>query len=206
MEKLVVCILNKNDGKNLNLNNLNDLKTLHVSNNLITVIENLPDGVEDFQKENLPSIEFRTSGEPDIKNREENAKRRLKKDFYNDLKQYFKLKNLYQKKEKELKRKAFERADTKKMAKLAVKKVKPKCIKCQKNVGTIFEKKITHIVPFVEMIKNHVNLISSYIAVITFIIMKVLTYSKIQLKILKQTSLNRKWTTFLDILTTKLLK
>ena len=125
----------------LNLNNLNDLKTLHVSNNLITVIENLPDGVEDFQKENLPSIEFRTSGEPDIKNREENAKRRLKKDFYNDLKQYFKLKNLYQKKEKELKRKAFERSDTKKMAKLAVKKVKPKCIKCQKNVGTIFEKK-----------------------------------------------------------------
>ena len=125
----------------LNLNNLNDLKTLHVSNNLITVIENLPDGVEDFQKENLPSIEFRTSGEPDIKNREENAKRRLKKDFYNDLKQYFKLKNKYQKKEKELKRNAFQRADTKKMAKMAVKKVKTPCIKCKKNVGTIFEKK-----------------------------------------------------------------
>ena len=109
----------------LNLNNLNELKTLHISNNLITVIENMPEGIEDFQKENLPSIEFRNSGEPEIKNKEENEKRRLKKDFYNDLKQYFKLKSKYEKKEKELKKNAYQRADTKKMAKNAVKKVKP---------------------------------------------------------------------------------
>lgn len=125
----------------LNLNNLNELKTLHISNNLITVIENMPEGIEDFQKENLPSIEFRNSGEPEIKNKEENEKRRLKKDFYNDLKQYFKLKSKYEKKEKELKKNAYQRADTKKMAKNAVKKVKPPCIKCKRLVGTIFQKK-----------------------------------------------------------------
>ena len=125
----------------LNLNNLNELKTLHIYNNLITVIENMPEGIEDFQKENLPSIEFRNSGEPEIKNKEENEKRRLKKDFYNDLKQYFKLKSKYEKKEKELKKNAYQRADTKKMAKNAVKKVKPPCIKCKRLVGTIFQKK-----------------------------------------------------------------
>lgn len=125
----------------LNLNNLNELKTLHISNNLITVIENMPEGIEDFQKENLPSIEFRNSGEPEIKNKEENEKRRLKKDFYNDLKQYFKLKSKYEKKEKELKKNAYQKADTKKMAKNAVKKVKPPCIKCKRLVGTIFQKK-----------------------------------------------------------------
>jgi len=125
----------------LNLNNLNELKTLHISNNLITVIENMPEGIEDFQKENLPSVEFRNSGEPEIKNKEENEKRRLKKDFYNDLKKYFKLKSKYEKKEKELKKNAYLRADTKKMAKNAVKKVKPPCIKCKRLVGTIFQKK-----------------------------------------------------------------
>lgn len=125
----------------LNLNNLNELKTLHISNNLITVIENMPEGIEDFQKENLPSVEFRNSGEPEIKNKEENEKRRLKKDFYNDLKQYFKLKSKYEKKEKELKKNAYLRSDTKKMAKNAVKKVKPPCIKCKRFVGTIFQKK-----------------------------------------------------------------
>ena len=125
----------------LNLNNLNELKTLHISNNLITVIENMPEGIEDFQKENLPSIEFRNSGEPEIKNKEENEKRRLKKDFYNDLKQYFKLKSKYEKKEKELKKNAYQKADTKKMAKNAVKKVKPPCIKCKRLVGTMFQKK-----------------------------------------------------------------
>ena len=56
--------------ENINLKDLNNLKTLHISNNAIT-IKNLPDGIVDFQQNNLPSYEIRNSDVSALKDKED---------------------------------------------------------------------------------------------------------------------------------------
>tara|TARA_B100001057_G_C22869035_1_gene957905 strand:+ start:6576 stop:7988 length:1413 start_codon:yes stop_codon:yes gene_type:complete len=127
--------------ENINLKDLHNLRTLHISNNLITIIENLPDGIVDFQQNNLPSYEIRNSNISALKDHEEVERKKQKNDFYKDLNKYFKIKRKYENKKKELKKKAYEKAKTKKMAKLAVQNVKVPCVKCKRSVGTIFSLK-----------------------------------------------------------------
>lgn len=132
--------------ESLDLKNLVNLRTLHISNNLITVISNLGDTIVDFQKENVPNFEIRdTENMGAMQSNEEEQKRKHKKDYYKEIATYFKLKNNYEKKVKKMKKSAYERGETKKMAKQNVLKVKVPCIKCKRNVGTIFSlKDYTH--------------------------------------------------------------
>lgn len=126
----------------LNLLNLSNLKTLHVSNNMITLIENMPEGVEDFQMENTPSIEFRNMMEGGINvSSPENEELKLKrKDYKQALNDFFKMKSKYEKNLHELRRKAYDKATSKKMAKEAVNKVVAPCIKCKRQVGSLFSR------------------------------------------------------------------
>lgn len=130
-----------NSLESINLKDISNLKTLHISNNLITVIENLPDSLIDFQRENLPSVELRNSQSIKETNNEEIINNRKRKDFYKNLKEYFKIKSKYEAKEKEMKRRLYKNAETKKMAKKAVKEFKMPCVKCKRKVGTLFQKK-----------------------------------------------------------------
>jgi hypothetical protein len=123
----------------LNLSGVIKLEKLIVSNNPITVIENLPEGIIDFQMENTPSIEFRNSNAATIiENNELKEKQKNVKDALNE---YFKLKNKYESVIHEMKKKIFEKADTKRQAKRDVLTIKPPCIKCKRPVGSIFSKK-----------------------------------------------------------------
>lgn len=140
-ESLIELKCTDNELSKLNLQNLGSLQILHISNNLITVIENYPESIIDFQMENTPSIEFRNNIENILNDKEDNVKTKQKKDYKNALNEYFKLKNSYEKKVHKLKKDAYEKAPTKKMAKQSVLSVKAPCIKCKRNVGTIFDKR-----------------------------------------------------------------
>lgn len=122
----------------LNLSGVVRLEKLIVSNNPITVIENLPEGIVDFQMENTPSIEFRNSSIAAIlENNEPKEKQKNIKDALND---YFKLKSAYETTVHDMKKKIFEKADTKRQAKRDVLTIKPPCIKCKRPVGTVFSR------------------------------------------------------------------
>jgi hypothetical protein len=122
----------------LNLSGVVRLEKLIVSNNPITVIENLPEGIVDFQMENTPSIEFRNSSTAAIL--EKNEPREKQKNIKDALNEYFKLKSTYENMIHDMKKKIFEKADTKRQAKRDVLTIKPPCIKCKRPVGTIFSK------------------------------------------------------------------
>lgn len=123
----------------LNLSGVIRPEKLIVSNNPITVIENLPEGIVDFQMENTPSIEFRNSSAAAIlENNEPKEKQKNIKDALND---YFELKSKYDTMVHDMKKKIFEKADTKRQAKRAVLTIKPPCIKCKRPVGSVFSKK-----------------------------------------------------------------
>jgi len=128
-----------NNLSSLNLSGVIRLEKLIVSNNPITVIENLPEGIVDFQMENTPSIEFRNSSAAAIvENNEPKEKQKNVKDALND---YFKLKSTYENMIHDMKKKIFEKADTKRQAKRDVLTIKPPCMKCKRPVGTVFSKK-----------------------------------------------------------------
>ena len=126
----------------LNLYGIDKLKTLYISNNIITVIENFPENIIDFQMENTPTIEFRHAVDNVMvgsQNKDEIDKKG--KEYNTALFEYFKIKRLYNSKLHDLKKKAYEKASTRKMAKQAVLSIKAPCIKCKRKVGTVFETK-----------------------------------------------------------------
>ena len=133
----------------LDLHGLSQLKTLNVSDNKITVIENLPESVVTLLVDNNPSIEFRNSEivpkPADSETSYEDNEQKL--NYQSALHEYFKLKQKYENKTYEMKRNAYDDDDKKKEKKTrkekreAVLKVKPKCVKCGRGVGTIFAKK-----------------------------------------------------------------
>ena len=127
-----------NELERMNLYGLVNLKTLYISNNRITLVENLPTEIVDFRMENTPTIEFRNVEHIPGTNQDAEEKKR-KNQAYNDaLQEYYRIKNKYEKDEHTLKRKVYERAPTKQMARHAVKTVQMPCIKCKRKVGTIF--------------------------------------------------------------------
>lgn len=128
-----------NELERMNLYGLTKLRTLHISNNKITLIENLPAEVVDFRMENTPTIEFRNAEHIPGASNDHDEKIR-KKQAYNDaLHEYYRIKRKYQADEHVLKRKVYERAPTKRMARYAMNTVQMPCIKCKRKVGTSFK-------------------------------------------------------------------
>lgn len=129
-----------NEIERLDLFGLKNLRTLHVSNNKITIIENLPSELVDFHMENTPTIEFRnTENIPGGHSDEHSEKMRKKQSYTDALQEYFRIRHKYETDKRAMKRKAYERATTKRMARQAVNTVIPPCIKCKRKVGTIFQ-------------------------------------------------------------------
>ena len=124
----------------LNLQGLERLSKLIVSNNPITLIENLKEGgVFDLRMDGCPTIEFRNTpvsvpfegvGEPDAHAR--------RQDFNEALRYYFKIKSEYEEKVLTQRRKVFKDEPNKKIAKRLLQNVRPKCINCKQDGGTIF--------------------------------------------------------------------
>mgnify|MGYP002632676828 CR=1 FL=1 len=125
----------------LNLENVTNLSKLHASNNSITLIENLPDSVSDLQLENNPSITYRNSNIDATTNRTpDDTDGERHRNYTDAINEYFKLKNKYETDFMDAKRKVYKNEPNKKRAKQITLRIKPKCIKCKRPVGTIFSK------------------------------------------------------------------
>lgn len=130
----------------LQLHGLSKLMLLNVSENPIHLIEGIPENIVDFKHENTPSIEFRNYAadlqgfvnEEEIEQKKK--EKELQKNYEEALHTYFELKAKYQKKQYELKKKAYAAQNTKKAKRNAVNSVVAPCIKCKRNVGTLFYK------------------------------------------------------------------
>lgn len=132
----------------LDLQDLVNLQVLHISNNSITLIENLPEGIADFQMENTPDIEFRNSAEDPavyikqtaLANADGDAKVIKQRDYMEALNEYFRIKQRYEEHTNKAKKKIYKSKGgaSKKVAKQAAAAFRPKCIKCKRDVGTLF--------------------------------------------------------------------
>jgi len=118
------------------LTGLKKLKIANVSNNKITVVEDLPENVTDFQMENNPSIQFVNSPVVPMKKQENLVEQEVR--YIESMHQYFRIKNEYEIKFREMRKKAFKGAAKKSAGRKLAKEVKPKCIHCARPVGTIF--------------------------------------------------------------------
>jgi len=146
---LTELVLNDNQLGSLNLNGITNLKTLNISNNPITLVENLPEGIANFTMENTPSVEFRNSALDSVKSAEEEETTKEKEDeekqqvnYQEALSEFFRLKQEYETKVRKMKRDAYRKEPTKKLARQAALSVKPKCIYCKRPVGSLFSNRI----------------------------------------------------------------
>ena len=137
--KEFVCEFNQIE--HLDLDGLTKLTVLHASNNKITLIENQPDSIVDIQVENNPSITFRNSQTDALGNtavKDDSAEK--ERNYAEAINEYFKLKQKYENNLMESKRQIHKTVRSRKEAKHRVLMLKPKCIKCDRPVGTIFSK------------------------------------------------------------------
>jgi hypothetical protein len=102
------------------------------------ILENIPESVVELQSENSPFVNIDTSREPPAK---EEKTKLGKIDFIESLKDYFKLKTKYETSLYEMRKKVFKNAQNKMIGRRLLKQIKPKCVNCNRPVGTIFELK-----------------------------------------------------------------
>lgn len=130
--------LDNNHLKTLNVMGCESLRILHVSENPMLILENIPESVVELQSENSPFVNIDTSKEPPAK---EEKTKLAKIDFIESLKDYFKLKTKYETSVYEIRKKVFKNAQNKMIGRRLLKQIKPKCVNCNRPVGTIFELK-----------------------------------------------------------------
>jgi predicted DNA-binding protein (UPF0251 family) len=139
----------KNDIHRLDLAGLTELRVLHCSDNKLMLIQNVPDRLDELRMENNPMAEIehipRNAAESKEKRKQSGSSEpddaEIKIDYVEAIREYFNMKQKYEKKRLDMKRAAFEKAGNKKRGKLAAASVQPRCINCLRKVGTIFDKR-----------------------------------------------------------------
>ena len=129
-----------NEITRIDLFELVSLRILHCSNNRLIVLENLPTNLHELRMENNPMAEIQHNARTEkTKKTEEDTE--MKIDYLEGLREYFRLKQKYEKKQTTMKRDAFKRAQNKKTGRMKADAVRAPCINCARNVGTVFAKK-----------------------------------------------------------------
>ena len=132
-KSIIALYCDHNKLKHINLKDLKDLKTLHISNNPLVIVENLPETIHEFISENNPIAITETDREDEPKDRVE---KRI--NYEEALEKYFRLKSKYEEDTLDKRRSAYKRGVNKKDKIARAAAVKPKCIKCNRPVGTSF--------------------------------------------------------------------
>lgn len=122
--------------KELSLAKTPQLQSLKCSNNPILVLQHVPPSLTNIVMENNPFLEIEHA-QPSTTSSSSSKK----VEYLSSLHTYFRLKNQYENKAIELKRKAFYKGATKKEGRKLVAQVEPPCIACKRKVGTHFEQK-----------------------------------------------------------------
>lgn len=138
-KNLVELLCDFNQLQQLDLEGNDKLKTLNISNNKITLIENLPEKVN-LIFDNNPSIEFRNSDTSQIGGNN-TPEQQDNTNYTEALNEYFRLKNEYETALHAKRKQIYGKEPNKKLAKRRINKYTPPCVKCKRNVGTVFSRK-----------------------------------------------------------------
>ena len=134
---LEILYCKNNQLKNIDLEGVENLKVLHCSNNPSLTIAHFPDTITDLKMENNPLLQINKEGDDDSdKSSDDNGENHA--DFMESLNTYFEMKTEYQTKVYEMKKQVFNKAKSKKAAKKMMSELKPKCINCNRPVGSLF--------------------------------------------------------------------
>jgi len=134
---LEILYCENNQLKTIDLEGVENLKVLHCSNNPSLTISHFPDTITDLEMENNPLIQINKLADHNSdKSSEDNGENHA--DFMESLNTYFEMKTEYQTKVYNMKKQVFNKAKSKKAAGKLMAQLKPKCINCDRPVGSLF--------------------------------------------------------------------
>jgi hypothetical protein len=120
------------------------LKVLHCQNNPNISLANLPQTTLDLQMDEMPNNDISYTDEQELISPYGTTQPRDIQgihDYKECLRSYFKLKSQYEKKTLEKRQSAYARGKTRKQSQSLADQVRPECVKCGRNVDTIFSSK-----------------------------------------------------------------
>ena len=137
LEELYV---NRNGTRVLNLKYVSKLRVLHTIGNDMIRIQDVPASMVDLKIEDNPMVDIGYSAMPTTSNAVEDEREvQIEVDYVESLHAYFRLKQKYETDRKNLLKKTFEKGRTRKQGSKLAKEARPKCIRCHRPFGTIFE-------------------------------------------------------------------
>ena len=121
--------------KTLKLDGIDNLRILKCGNNPLLVIESVPDTLQEFDSDSDVVTEIRRTDKEGIDH--ENVSK--KANYMECIHTFYELKKLYEDRVHKIKRDIFKAAKSKKEAKMKMALLKPKCLYCERPVGSIFK-------------------------------------------------------------------
>jgi hypothetical protein len=136
--------IQNNKIKHIDFKDTPKLKVLHCQNNPNISLANLPQTTLDLQMDEVANNDVSYTDEQETVSPNGSTQSRDIQgihDYKECLRIYFKMKSQYEKKTKQTKSDAYARGKTNKQRKLLASQVRPECVKCGRNVGTVFSSK-----------------------------------------------------------------
>lgn len=121
----------------INLEGVEKLKVLHCSNNPKLTIEKFPDTITDLQMENNPFIQVQKLVDNESEKSDDEIDGAKHADFIECLNTYFEMKENYHTQVYNMKKQVY-KTNSKKVAREMIASLKPKCINCNRPVGSLF--------------------------------------------------------------------
>jgi Leucine-rich repeat (LRR) protein len=135
--------INRNGTRVLNLKNVPKLRVLHSIGNDMIRIQNVPASMVDLQIEENPMVDIGYTAMPTASTKQttddDMHEIQVELDYVDSMNAYFRLKQKYETDRKSQLQKAFEKGKTRKQGSKLAKEARPKCIRCRRPFGTIFE-------------------------------------------------------------------
>ena len=125
----------------IDLRNNNKLRVLHAAGNKMLRIQNVPPSVIDLRIEENPMVEVDYSAMPTEENAETPESMVSNMDYVESLHRYFSIKTKYETDTKLARRPILSKARSRKQRVNLMREFRPKCLKCRRPFGTIFEQR-----------------------------------------------------------------
>jgi hypothetical protein len=126
----------------IDLKHLVRLRVLHAVGNRLLRIQNVPASIVDLQIEDNPLVDVELSSSPaeETKSEQNSLDNQAKRmDYLESLQKYFEMKTHYEEELLKKRKSLFYKGKTRKQGSRIAKEYRPKCIKCTRPFGTIFE-------------------------------------------------------------------
>jgi len=133
--------INENQIRLIDLRNNDKLRVLHAVGNKMLRIRNVPPSMVDLQIEDNPMVELDYSAMPTEENAETPESMVASMDYLESLNEYFSIKTKYETDTKLARLSVLRKARSRKQRMNLIREYRPKCLKCRRPFGTIFEQR-----------------------------------------------------------------